>query len=159
MSYITCHAPPPRILQQGPEVNAAARAAFADQHAAYWLKWWRENQDRKQWEWVQSGLAEWGLAVERPVTPENGRDILLALGRQRLFSQQQNAIRSQVKKNTDVKAAKSPELLGNPISREQLLPGFVLYNAARWLRDFGGLQALAERPTSVEFAHMHKCVI
>jgi hypothetical protein len=76
------------------------------------------------------------------------RDILLAFSRQKLFRQQQDGNRRQAGKTTDAQGANSPELLEPQISRGQVLPDFVLYNAARWLRDFGGLQALAERPLS-----------
>ena len=139
LSYVTCHAPPQRQAPANVTTDSVAYLKFAEVHAAYWKAWWKENRDKRQWQWVQSGLAECGLKVERPVTGQNTRDILLALGRQKLFGLQNSAKRQKTSNKLDAEVH-----FGTEIKREEVLPDFAIYNAARWLSDFGGLINIAE---------------
>ena len=87
------------------------------------------------------------------MTSQNIRDILLVLGRQKLFAKQQSSRRSS-------KNGSSPtENLGEVIKREEILPSFVLHNAARWLIDFGGLENLADSPTLANLGEQERLLI
>jgi hypothetical protein len=87
--------------------------------AEFWKQWWRENKDKSQIQWVQEGMAKQGLSLQNPTTPACVAAVFSRLG---VHAASQEAAR---------------------------IPGYLSYNAYRWLRDCGGVD-----PAAVDAAQM-----
>ena len=139
LAFISCHAP-----QLGP--NGDYNLEYE-----YWKTWWQENKDKEQWEWIQAGLAKYGMQVDRPVTPGVIQQILLRIGDHKIYQELQR--NENLGNQKVVKGVKRPpeEIEAERVQRsaerkKHFLPYHVLFNAHRWLRDFGGISGLAELP-------------
>ena len=100
LQYITC---------QNPVKEAEGRWEKGATEKA-WLAWWKENKDRTQEQWIQDGLARYGVPVHAPSGQMEYEPLLALLG------------------NTNTN-----RLAGVP----HYAPRYVKYNAFRWLRDSG----------------------
>ena len=74
-----------------------------------WLNWWSKNKNKTQLEWIQDGFLKYGVKVSVPATPNEYKSLLKLLG------SKENKTKNEGSK----------------------IPGYVKYNAFRWLRDSG----------------------
>ncbi len=82
---------------------------------ADWANWYEANKEKTQEEWIQDGFATQGMTISLPPSDDETESLLMILGK-----------RSKDPKN--VNSAGEPRLDA---------PGFMRYNAYRWLRDMG----------------------
>ena len=80
-----------------------------------WNRWYAANKDKTHEEWLQAGFAKRGIAVTLPPSSAKTEALLSLLGR----------------------LSSDPKRTNFKLERAFEAPGYVRYNAFRWLRDMG----------------------
>lgn len=90
-----------------------------------WLGWWKKNQSKSQIEWIQEGFIPYGVTVNIPPSDSNTIPLLKLLG------------------NTATHKDEYEQEI-------PVIPGFIRYNAFRWLRDsnFNPVEFVLNNPTN-----------
>ncbi|HBO43439.1 MAG TPA: hypothetical protein DD670_05820 [Planctomycetaceae bacterium] len=93
----------------------------ATQRANDWHEWWKQNKHKSQVEWIQDGFAQHGITATVPPSPETIEALLKLLDKP---------------EDEDIDASEEEET-GEEVDEVKEIPGYLRYNAYRWLRDSG----------------------
>jgi hypothetical protein len=93
----------------------------------FWLQWWEAHKNESRLEWVRQGLSVHGIPVDQPLSTENWRNLLRKTGKAQNLRKERAA-------NRDIDSPSTPDDL----------PGFVIRNAFRWIRDCSPLVSTSE---------------